>query len=51
MWTSDPVRDAERYQEYLMKLEEKEENCLHCPVDDDLDWCADCMEVNNVNTV
>lgn len=51
MWTDDPIRDAERYQQYLESLEEYETKCLHCVVDDDLDWCAECVEENDVNTV
>lgn len=51
MWSDDPIRDAERYQQYLEELEDYEKNCLHCVVDDDLDWCENCMEVKNVNTV
>ena len=41
MWTDNPERDAERYQDYLMNLEEYEVKTLHCIVDDDVDWQAD----------
>ena len=42
MWTDDPIRDAERYQQYLEELEEYEKKCLGCVVDDDMDYCEEC---------
>lgn len=35
MWSDNPERDAERYQEYLESLEEYEVKVLHCLLDED----------------
>ena len=42
MWTDNPIRDAERYQQYLESLEEYEKKYLGCVVYDDMDYCEEC---------
>ena len=49
MWTDDPVRDAERYQQELESLLDEHESCLCCFTDsDDIELCEDCTELKGV---